>query len=241
MKKFKRYLFIAVAVITMLLTGCGAELYELTAEEENLIIHSAAYFVAKHNIQQKDGVNGYPLPDSFDEEESESESETETETETESESESGGSGSEGPTETQKPSEDMITLAELIGHANDLKVTYEGSSVTNTYMEGTAYLVDAAQGKTFYVMKFKLTNTTDADVEVNNASKSPIVKLVSDAVTVKSEVTFLATDFSTYQGTLKAGESVETILLFEVSEAVAEKITAPKLQITVEKTTKTIKL
>ena len=45
MKKFKRYLFIAVAVITMLLTGCGAELYELTAEEENLIIHSG---ITKH-------------------------------------------------------------------------------------------------------------------------------------------------------------------------------------------------
>jgi len=236
MKKFKRYLCIGVAMMMLLLTGCGKELYVLTAEEEDLIIHAAAYFVAKHNIQQKDGVNGYPLPDSFEEE-----TETEAETESETESESSGSGSGGETEKPKPSEDMITLAEIIGHAKDIKVTYEGSSITNSYIESTAYLVDAEPGKTFYVMKFKLTNTTDADVEINNALKSPIVKLVSGDVKVKSEVTFLASDFSTYQGTIEAGESVETILLFEVSEAAAEKISAPTLQITVGKTTKNIKL
>ncbi len=234
MKKFKRYLFAAVAAMMLFLTGCGTELFELTEEEEKLIIHSAAYLVAKHNIQQKDGVNGYPLPDSF-EEESESESETETETESE------GNGSGDGTNNTKPSEDMISFAELIGHKDDLKVTYEGSQVTNNYKEGSAYIVEAEKGKTFYVMKFKLTNTTDKEVTVNNAAKSPVVKLVSEAVKVKSEVTFLTNDFSTYHGTIKAGESVETILLFEISEKDADKITTPKLQITIGKSTKTIKL
>ncbi len=238
MKKFRRYLFIGIAVMTLFLTGCGTQLYELTAEEEELIIHSAAYFVAKHNIQQKDGVSGVTLPDSFDEEDSESESET---SETESEGTNDGSGAGSQTDSSKPSEDMVSLAQLIGHEDDLKVTYEGSYVANSYMEGSAYVVDAEAGKTFYVMKFKLTNTTGQDVTVNNATKSPIVKLVSDVVTVKSEVTFLTSDFSTYQGTIGVGESVETILLFEVSESVADKITAPTLQITIGNSTKTIKL
>ena len=234
MNKFKRLLFLGVAVMMLFLTGCGTQLYELTAEEEELIVHSAAYFVAKHNIQQKDGVNGVPLPESFEEEESEVESETET-----GDGESG-SGSESDTPS-KPAENEVSLAEVIGHKDDLKVTYEGSYVANTYMEGAAYVVDAQPGKTFYVMKFKMTNTTAQDVQVNNATKSPIVKLVSDAVTVKSEVTFLTSDFSTYQGTIKAGESVETILLFEVSEGVAQQISSPTLQITVGNSTKNIKL
>ena len=229
MRKIKRYLCIVLTAMTMLLTGCGTELFELTAEEEDLIVHSAAYFVAKYNIQQKDGVNGYPLPDSFDEED-------ESESETENDEEGNGSGDNGDT-----SSNMGALAELIGHENDLKVTYVGSEVTNTYVEGSAYLVDAQPGKTFYVMKFKLTNITDSSVEINNAAKSPVVKLISDAVKVRSEVTFLMSDFSTYQGTLKAGESVETILLFEVSETVVDKIISPTLQITVGNSTKTIKL
>ena len=237
MKKLKRYLYIAVAVMMLFLTGCGTALYEMTPEEEELVIHSAAYFVAKHNIQQKDGVNGYPLPDSFEEEESEKESESESE----SEEQDKPNGSGGGGESTKPSEGEITLAEVIGYKDSLKVTYEGSYVSNNYMEGSAYVVEAGAGKSFYVMKFKLTNLTDSDVTVNNASKSPIVKLVSDAVSVRSEVTFLSTDFSTYQGTLGAGQSVETILLFEVTNAVADKIASPTLQITIGKTTKTIKL
>ena len=184
-------------------------------------------------------MNGYPLPESFDESENESESESEGESESEVTNNETGSG--GGTDTGKPAGETITLAELIGHKDDLKVTYEGSYVSNTYMEGAAYIVDAEKGKSFYVMKFKMTNTANKDIEVNNASKSPIMKLVADGVNVKSEVTFLNSDFSTYQGTIKAGESVETILLFEVSEKVVEKIKAPKLQITVEKSTKTIKL
>lgn len=232
MKKFKRFLYIGVATMMLFLTGCGTQLYEMTPEEEDLIVHSAAYFVAKHNIQQKDGVNGVPLPESFEEEETESESEQETE----------GDGVSGEVEdSSKPAENEVTLAELIGHKDTLKVSFEGSYVENNYMEGSAYIVDADAGKTFYVMKFKMTNITKEDVVVDNASKSPIVKLVSEAVTVKSEVTFLTKDFSTYQGTIKAGESVETILLFEVSESVAEQIKEPTLQITVGNLTKNIKL
>lgn len=232
MKKQKRYLFICIAVMMLFLTGCGDGLYELTAEEEDLIIHSAAYYVAKHNIQQKDGLTGIPVPE---EEESES-----SENETEDSNTNNGSG-DGQSSPEGGSEDVVSLAELIGHKDDLKVSYEGSYVADSYMEGSAYFVDAEAGKAFYVMKFKLTNTTDQDVVVNNATKSPIVKLVSDAVTVKSEVTFLTSDFSTYQGTIGAGKSVETILLFEVSEEVADQITAPTLQITIGNSTKTIKL
>lgn len=226
MKQMKRYMCIALAVMMLCLTGCGTELHVLTPEEETLIIHSAAYFIAKHNIQQKDGVNGMPLPEDFDEEESETDSQKPDE------------GSEVP---EKPSNDASVLAELIGQAGKLKITYEGSYIASNYKEGTAYIVEAEAGKKFYVMKLKLTNITDADVVVDNALKSPTVRLISDAVTVRSEVTFLTTDFSTYQGTIKAGQSAETILLFEVSEQVVEKIASPTLQITIGKSTKSIKL
>ncbi len=229
MKKIKRYLCIALAGIMMCLTGCGAELHVLTPEEETLIIHSAAYLIAKHNIQQKDGVNGMPLPEDFEDTES---------TEDNSQNPEGDGDEDKPSQ---PSNDASALAELIGQAGKLKITYEGSYVAANYKEGTAYIVEAEAGKKFYVMKFKMTNITDADVVVDNALKSPIVKLVSDAVTVKSEVTFLTSDFSTYQGTIKAGQSAETIILFEVSEKVSEQIKSPSLQITIGKSIKTIKL
>ena len=91
------------------------------------------------------------------------------------------------------------------------------------------------------MKFELKNTTGEDIEIKNALNSPSVKLISDVVKTKSKMTFLSNDFSTYSGVVKAGKSVETILIFEVSESVAEKISNPSLQIKIGNSTKTIKL
>ena len=91
------------------------------------------------------------------------------------------------------------------------------------------------------MKFKLTNTTGETLTVNNAAKSPEVKLVMEKGKVKPEVTFLSNDFMTYQGNIEAGKSVEMILLFELSEKAANEISAPELQISVGTSTKNIKL
>lgn len=242
MKKQKRYLFIGVVIASMFLSGCGTQLYELTKEEEDLIVHSAAYFVAKHNIQQKDGVSAVVDPDSIilqSEETEEVEGITEPETELAEEviSPSGGNAGEG----QTVDDATVSLAEIIGHGTDLTVTYTGSYSVDNYVEGAAYSVDADAGKMFYVMQFTITNATDGEVIVDNVSVNPTFRLVSDNLSVKAEVTFLTTDFSTYQGTIQAGESVETILLFEVSEANIEQITAPTLQITIDNVTKNVKL
>lgn len=242
MRKQKRYLFISVIMASLFLSGCGTQLYEMTKEEEDLIVHSAAYFVAKHNIQQKDGASAVVDPDSIvleSEATEEVEGITESETELAEEVISPSEGENGEGQTENP--DSVSLAEFIGHGTDLMVTYTGSYSANNYVEGSAYSVDAEAGKIFYVMQFSITNTTDEEVVIDNVSINPTFKLVSDSLSVKSKVTFLTTDFSTYQGAIPAGETVETILLFEVSEASVEQITAPTLQITIDNVTKNVKL
>lgn len=241
MKKQKRYLFIGVAVASLLLSGCGTQLYELTKEEEDLIVHSAAYFVAKHNIRQKDGVSAVVDPDSVV---LESESE-EIENIMESDTEMGevivgtleDTGAEGTT----VDDTIVTMANAVGHGNDLMITYNGAYVANNYVEGDAYSVDAENGKSFYIMQFTVANLTETEVLLDNVTLNPLFKIISSEVNVKAEVTFLTTDFSTYLGTIPAGESVDTILLFEVSESIAEQISTPTLQITVDNEIKTIKL
>lgn len=241
MKRQKRYLCIVAILFSLFLSGCGTQLFEMTQEEEELIVHSAAYFVAKHNIQQKDGVSAVVDPDSIVVEPESTEAiEDITEENTELAEEvisPSGDGSQG----EQAVDDSITLAEIIGHKEDLSVTYSGSYTAENYIEGSAYSVDADEGKMFYVMEFTIANDTEEDVDVDNASINLIFKLISDGVSVKSEVTFLTTDFSTYQGTIPAGETIKTILLFEVSEEAAEQIAAPKLQITIDNVTKNVKL
>ena len=222
----------------MLLSGCGTQLYEMTKEEEELIVHSAAYFVAKHNIRQKDGVSAVVDPDSIILKEESVVDDTQTSGENEDEAIAGQESTsvEGASDTS-----TISMAAAVGHAQDLTITYNGSYVADNYVEGDAYIIDAQNGKTFYIMQFDVANKTEQDVLLDNVTLNPVFRLVDGDVNVKAEVTFLTTDFSTYLGDIPAGESVEMVLMFEVTEAQAELITAPSLQITVDNENKVIKL
>ncbi len=232
MKRYKRTLFICIAVCSLFLGGCGESLHELTAEEENLIVHYSAYVVAKHNIQQKDGMSGVYVP--------EAENSETVDVPNGTENPEGGNGT-GTGDAPVVEDTSVTLAAAIGHSSDLVITYTGSYVADNYIEGSVYSVDADAGKTFYIMKFMLTNITQEDVVVENVTKNLGFKLSSGELSVKAESTFLMTDFSTYYGTISAGQSVETVILFEVPEGDAEGITAPALQILLNNELKNVKL
>ena len=229
MKKYKKLLILCISACMFLLSGCGTELYELTAEEEDLIVHYAAYIVSKHNIQQKDGAINVYIDENSEDTQNTTESESQTDTE-------DGSGGEGGDDSG-----AVTLAEAIGHVQDLKITYGGSYVADNYVESGAYAVDADEGKTFYIMKFTLTNHTLADVNVDNVTLNPTFQLKTESMTKNAEVTFLMTDLSTYVGTIPSGQSVEAILLFEVPLEDAEQIVNPTLEIIVNKEQKVVKL
>lgn len=235
MKKHRRFLAMGLVAISLMLSGCGTPLYELTADEEELIVKYAAQFVAKHNIYQKDGVSGVDIEAWEEESEESSNSETQDSEDTQLPS---GSGDSNPDNTDK---DVTSMAAAIGLADGLMLTYAGDSVTDYVKEGAGYSVDAGEGFTFYVMKFHLKNTTEQDIEVDNVSSHPSFKLTSGSIVTKSSVSFLSTDLSTYKGTIKAGETVELMLLFKVNAGDAEKISAPVLQITIDGVTKKVKL
>ncbi len=228
MKKHKRLLFVGIAACSLLFGGCGKELHVLTPEEESLIIHYAAYAVAKHNIQQKDGMTNVVV----------SETDDETDDVTNTENLQDGQNSGGNEVVQ---DTRITLAEAIGHGTDLTVAYTGSYVAKDYVEGTVYAVDAEIGKKFYIMKFTISNTTQNEVLVDNLTKGFKFKLTSGEMSVNGERTFLMTDFSSYVGTIGPGQAVETVLLFEIPEGSADSIVEPTLEILIDNTLKTVKL
>ena len=240
MKRQKRYLGIAVVLSSLVLSGCGTSLYEMTQEEEDYIVHAAAYYVAKHNIQQKDGASAVVDPDSIV-----LEPETEPiENVIEENTEENGevlTPSDGDVQGELIADGTVSLADAMGAKGALSVTYTGSYTAENYVEGSAYSLDANKGKVFYVMEFAMENTSENAIEVDNASKNFMFQLIDKDVNVSAEMTFLMTDFSTYQGTIAAGETVKAILLFEVSESVVEKITSPSLQITIDNKTKSVKL
>lgn len=229
----KRYLFVCIAACSLLLSGCGEKLHELTVEEENLIVHYAAYAVAKHNIQQKDGVSNVYIPEGSEDVEAPDDTQIPDDTQT---PEDG----EGDTGDEPEVVSGVKLADAIGHGSDLTITYAGYTISDSYVEDNVYAIFAAEGKTYYIMKFTLTNITEADVNVENFTKNYRFKLTSGDISETSvENLFAMKDLSSYAGTIPVGGSVDTVLIFEVPKDKAESITEPNLQIIIDNGEKNI--
>ncbi|MBU5233555.1 hypothetical protein KQH92_12025, partial [[Eubacterium] rectale] len=46
----------SVLVAATVMTGCGTKIYDMTDEEQQLIVNYSAYVLSKHNICQPDGM-----------------------------------------------------------------------------------------------------------------------------------------------------------------------------------------
>lgn len=235
MKNKRLSIVIGAAVLSLLFTACGTQMYTLSDEQEEMIVQYAAHIVGKYNIRQTDGMTSV-LPETETEtDEEDTEPATDTEKTETDDSQSGGSNG-----NQNTSSNAVSMAKALGYEG-LTIKYLGSEQKAGYKEGNACSVDAAQGKIFYIMNFELSNTTADAIQIDNISLNPAFKLVGAGISVKAEVTVLSADLSTYKGEIKSGETVKTVILFEVSQKQAESLAKAGLQVTVGKQTKTIEL
>jgi len=222
MKKNRWGLMTGIAMVSLLLVGCATPMHELTAEEEELIIHYAANVVAKHNVYQKDGMNSL-LPEETEETES-SENTQNTEESTDTDTEGGNAGENN--QTTKPE---VSIAEKLGY-KDLEITYSEGEFLSVYEESIGMSVVAPEGTTLYVMPFTVSNPTKEPVLVDNITLNPVFKLVKADYSLKAEITLLSTDLSTYVGEIQPDETIELVLLFEVPEEKTSDILGASLKV-----------
>lgn len=245
MKRWKMILLTAAVSSTFLLGGCGTAMYELTDDEQNVIAHYAAHALAKYNVYQKDGMTDASLDDpKQDKRTDDSEKTEETKDEQTTETQSAEENTDGQNEAQ-PSGDAqdnaISLADAIGHGNDLSVTYEGASVEQTYKNDEISSVAAPNGSTYVVMKFQVANNGQNDVSVDTLNYGPAFTAQIGDSKVKAELTILTNDLSTYQGTIAAGQTVENVLLFKVPDSVTQVPDQVTLSVDVNGSTSDVRL
>ena len=237
MKK-KGSLFILVTLLmSFVLTACGTPMYELTQEEEELIAQYAAYTLAKHNLYQKDGVKSIDpsllnqvTTDEMDVPEVAPEDEADEVVLLDGEAGDGMSLDVG---------ESISLATAMGH-EELEVTYQGFMLTDSYKEGRHYAVSANPGNSFVVMQFQVSNPTDADVSVDMLAENKTFRACPDGSSwVNEDVTLLLYDFSSYKGTISAGEQVDMVLLFQTKTEKAELIKGVSLSVSSDGTIKSV--
>ena len=200
------------AIIT--LTGCGTKLYDMTDAEQSLIANYSAYVVAKHNIYQQDGMTN--ATEKVDEASPDNSLSQDNKTSEAGNDKSSNSQKE-PSATQ---EKKVSLAEATGYGS-LEITYDGVNESDVYNEGSYYSMTAGSGNTFAVMKFTLKNPTGEDINVDMFGNARTYKATfPDGKEYTAEGTFLTYSLNTFQGTVKAHDAVDVVLLFKIPQGTA---------------------
>ena len=226
MKKRMQFLTILLAS-TVVLGGCGTSLYELTDEEEDLIVSAAAQAVAKHNVFQLDGITDVEPETEPQMQENTTEQDTQQvqeETNTNTNTITNTGGTQTNTQTKE-----IALSDLLG--KNLKVSYKGYSTASSYQEGDYFNVNATSGKTLIIMNINVKNTGKKNIKIDMLSKDVTFYGCFNGTDRIVEKKILSTkNLSTYQGKIKPGKSIKTVLAFEVSKKQADEISTQNLQV-----------
>lgn len=205
----------AFAASALLLGGCGEAPYELTDQENAIIVNYAAHIAMKYDLNQKEGLQFvWPepeeelLPEVSDTEEIGAE-------------EDDGTLSAGGAVDGGTSDSMQTgLQELFG-TDAVSVAYTGAELMSSYVESSYYAMNADAGKQYLVLTISIANQSDTEVELDNLERMPQFRInLADGKEIPGELTVLTEDFATYQGKLAAGETVDTVLLFMVPDTVS---------------------
>ncbi len=239
MIKFRKFLAVIACVVMMLtLPGCE-EVIPLTKDEEKIISEYSAHMISKYNMLQNEGyMFVMPLraqeimdeirPPEPVEEEVPEENPEEENSEDNSEN-SGDNSSDSGKKTEEVDKTVyFSLSESLGLDKiNIEAVYTGIEFTDRYDT-----VVPAPGKTLAVMHVALVNKTAADVPVNMIEVLPDINVTFNKTdTAHAELTILENDLGTFTGTVPAGDMVETILLFQVTDAENLTVNSLKLKVT----------
>ena len=218
-----------------MLSGCGMQEapYELTEEEQQLIVSYSSHVVSKFNRYQKDGLTY--VPESGEEETTEVVEETQTTEQPEENTENLNTGAVEnveSTEVEEPAEEA-TFDSVFADMG-LTFTYLGNEVAASYMEDDTYAVNAGIGKKLLVLKLKVENLTEEAVAIDNMASGDVYSAKYTMSSgklyhAKSVMTLLLNDFTTYEGTVEPQSAIEMVIVFEIP-AETEVVEAVDLKI-----------
>lgn len=235
MDGFIKKIGILAVALCLFLTGCGQELWSMTPEEEDLIVAYVSSAVAKNNKYLAQGITYDKKQEAKPEPGQEEPPQQQTAPSEEAGSPQGDvAGSSASQQGQtEPAAPTVTLTEALGLA-PLTVECIGYQVTDRYVEGSYFALQADAGNRYVVLRINLTNPTQQKIECNNLVRNITwTLLVNGTHSAGVEPTILLNDFATYLDTLDPGVTKGAILLFEVPADVAGNIQAMGLQLDIE--------
>ena len=238
-KIWKRRLLAGLIACGIFVTTVCGQVIDLTDEENHLIAEYAAELLLKYDRNYDTRYNPDELEDTT---ETMTETDATTEATTEQDAPADGQTTQAqPVTDEAVKEDIgatvdsdFDIAAFVGESR-ISVRYAYYMVVDSYpsydQDGMYIEVQAPEGYKLLVLKFEVENKTNEDQAVDLYNKDVNYNIVVDnSRTTKQMLTILADDLYTYDKTIQASSREETVLLYTVSDSVANKWTDLKLQV-----------
>ena len=118
--------------------------------------------------------------------------------------------------------------------DSFSIRYDGYEVAKSYSENDDFFsVDAVKGKILVIAKFLVTNNGSDTESFNMYSNGGKYSLNLNGESYKAQQTLLLNDLSMYKGEVNSGETIHTVLVFEIAEEKVSDVNNMELDITVE--------
>ena len=244
----KKLCLTALLILTLALTGCGVTLSD---EQNRIIAEYAADLLLKYDVNYQSQYADSSLNTMESEIVTTTEATT-TEARTEenaTEEEPGSADRDVSSEATTESTGTVSasglsdIADMIGMSG-ASIRYDSYSVTDYYpsydQEGAFIYLEADEGYKLLVVRFDLENQSSQDMEVDLLNEEIAYKLLMNGnKAAKPMLTILMDDLGTYRSTLSAGGTDSAVLIFQISNNLANDIKTLDLQVSHQGNTGTI--
>lgn len=221
-------LFLSIAV---LLSGCGTQMPNLTAQQSEQVAEYAVGLLMKYNTKHQSRLlNDEELARELERLELlEKQKAASREEQKQKPVDKGTDGAE-ETVVNNTAEPVVTgqyIEDFYG-IEGIDIRYLDYEVADSYPNSGQelyFMMQASQGKKLLVLKFRAQNITSEERSMDMISIMPRFKVSVNGERAQYALsTLLAEDLANYQGTIAAGEAVELVLLAEISEEIAGNVT-----------------
>ena len=238
----RKILLISIIYMLTMMTGC-VEALDLDETQQDKFVGYAVYSVLEHDKNYMVGLNEVieevtdNVADDFDDEK------PSVEQPTVDDSTSSSTGNNDITVDKDPV--VTTTMDRALDVDGVSVKYTGVIVDDVFPKAEGepvFALKAFTGNKLVVLKFDVTNTTGSDITLDMVSKNLTIKgIFNKSIKTIAQVTLLPEALNTFKETIPAGKTVQTYLVFEMTETNANNLTSIVLDIKSSKGTNTVNI
>lgn len=232
-------LWLILAVFCTMIAGCGLiQPTGLNENDEELVAEYAAGVLMRYSADKKGGLgNPKPTPKPVEASANEVVTPVDESAKTQDESPDIPADDNEPEEVEKTTDvladaatakaDGAAICDAIG-IRGFEMTYKGYETADIYPKSDGndltFSMQAAPGKKLIVLHFDVMNPGSGEAECNVLDCNVKFRiLVNDTNRINEQMTILLNDLKSYKDTIGAGQTKDTVLVFEADASVAESI------------------